>query len=316
MQRRLGQVVSRALGLPPDQAPTLLPPPSGPKERTFLIKINGEVKAVLHALHSQKSLERLREGRRQALDRGVRVARLLWSDDSRYRRLLRGAYLIIEEYLDGTPLLAVQDGDPAFDRLATVLARLHSAERDRWGEPTAGKSRGFGYYRLKDVRYTLGRLTRTRALPAAEIARIGRTFASWRDRLDHLTSFQLIHDDLHRGNLLLTQDGGLGLVDLRLLRYERRERDLARVTMEFLDLDPEAMVRFEQHYLAAGGTRGEPDLMQFERAALCLRKWSSIAAQARSTGSEERRSDLARRSAIWEGRLQEHLSPYPGQAPR
>lgn len=308
MERRLGQVISRALGLPPGQPPTLLPPPSGPKERTFLIKVDGEVKAVLHAVHSQKSLERLREGRRQAMDRGVRVAKLIWSDASRCRRLLRGAYLIIEEYLDGIPLISIQDRDPAFDRLATVLARLHSGERDRWGDPAAGKHRGFGHFRLGEIRSALGRMTRTRVLPRTEAARIGRIFASRRDRLDRLTSFQLIHDDLHLGNILVARDGGLGLVDLRLLRYERRERDLARVTMEFLDLDPDAVSRFEKLYGDAGGEPGEPDLMTFERTALCLRKWGSIASQARSTGQEEQRPDLARRAAIWEGQLREHLS--------
>ncbi len=311
LERGAGREIARALGLAPGQSVRLVKPPFGRAPHTFLVQADGSVMGVLHAVRSHRSLERLRMGREQLQEQGVPVARLMWSDESRWARLRRGTYLVVESYIDGTPLAEVADRREALDALARTLARLHGRERRGWGGLRTGRSTGYGRFRMKEITSTLKQMVRLKALTRPESQRIERSFAGWKERLDGLSCFQLIHDDLHLNNILVGRDGTPHLIDLRCLRYDRRERDLARAVTQLFDFDAHVTSRFLDLY-AREAVEPDRKLLQFETAARGLRYWANLWERAERAGPGSAGSDLRAGSLEWRRRASEYISSLDG----
>ncbi len=267
---------------------------------------------VLHAVRSRGSLERLCAGRERLLAQGVPAARLLWSAGSRWAKLRHGAYLVLESYIEGVPLAEMADQRGAIKAFAHLLASLHGRDRRGWGGLHAKRSTGYGRFRIREITSTLKRMLLLKALTRTESQHIQRTFLGWRERLDGLRSFQLIHDDLHLNNIVFAKNGVPHLIDLRRLRYDRQERDLACVVAQLANLGAHEPSRFLTLYAQEAG-EPDQDLLQFEMAARGLRYWAAYWQRAERAGSSSRGSELRARSLKWQRRTREYLSSLPAR---
>jgi aminoglycoside phosphotransferase (APT) family kinase protein len=309
LERWAGGSVRRALGLLPETPLEYAAAPAGSGGRPLIVRAGGRERAVLRLLRERGSLSRLRASHRLLGRVGVPVARPLWSDASPWRRWLCGGYPWLEEHLPGKMLHLAPCPEGAHARLAGALARLHAERRACWGAPAgsrwsgwARRATGYARLRLREVAGALSRLRRIGALPAGEERMLRETSRRWRGRLLRVRDFQLIHNDLHPGNILVAEDGRIGLLDLRRVRFGRRERDLAAVAGRVLQFDSQAFDAFLERYRAAGGESPDADLLEFEILTLCLGRWAAAAERARGLRRGSREKALEEES-LWAQRV-------------
>lgn len=267
-----------------------------------MVQTEGRTLAVLRAFARCSRLVRLRESTRKLQFLGVPIPRLLLCNTSHIGRLWRGAYVAVEEFLEGVPLGEAQDRAPALDRLAGSLARLHSEHRDSWGTFGRRKRTGYAGSRLRKARQVVRRLSRAEALTREEARDLMAALAVWKPRLEALQVFQLLHNDLHFSNVLVHEDGHVTLLDLYRMRYDRRERELSAVAARLLDLDPSRVSRFLEMYERQGGKGPEPDLWEFETLLVCLERWAQMLEQSRS-GDNSQAAWAADQIKIWKKRV-------------
>lgn len=315
LEERAGGALRRALGLLPGCALRLVKPATGRGGRTFLVEVDGRAVAVLRALRQRRRLLRLSEAGDSLRAQGVPVARVLWRDPSPVRRLWRGAYLILEEHIAGATLGTLAERGAALDSLAAALARLHAVRRREWGTLHRRKRSGFGPFRLGQIGSLLRRLRRSGSLEGPAARALHAAFGAWRERLDSLRDFHLIHNDLHFENVLAAPDGSVRIIDLYRLRFDRRERELAGVCGRLLDLEAGATSRFLERYAGAGGERPEAGLLEFETAVLCLARWASLRERAEALPRGERRDSVGALSDRWRERAAERAARIAAGAP-
>ncbi len=302
LERRSRRLLRRALAVDTEHELRLVRPPSGRGGRTFMVQAEGRTLAVLRVFALRNRLVRLRESTRKLQFLGVPVPRLLLCNTSHMGRLWRGAYVAVEEFLEGVPLGKAHDRTPALDQLAGSLARLHSEHRDSWGTFGRRKRTGYAGSRLRMARQIVRRLSLVEGLTREEARDLLVALAAWKPRLEALRDFQLLHNDLHFNNVLVHEDGHVSLLDLYRMRYDRRERELSAVAVRLLDLDPCRVSRFLEMYEQQGGKSPEPGLWEFETLLVCLDRWARMLEQARS-GDKSQAAWAADQIKIWEKRV-------------
>jgi Ser/Thr protein kinase RdoA (MazF antagonist) len=307
LERRARRGVRRVLALP-EQAPLALTRAAGGRAgHAFAVEVEGRKLAVLRAVSRRRRLLRLEEAARRLEALGVRVPRVLWCDPSPLRRWWRGAYLLLEEYLPGQTLAATADRAPVLAQLAGLLARLHSEKRPEWGTFGRRKRRGYARYRLSQAGGALRALRRSGAVEAPEAAAVARRLSAWRRCLEQLDQFHLIHNDLHFANVMVSPQGGVGLIDLYRLRFDRREREIAALLARLEDIDPGKRAVFEEEYWAKTGA---PDarLMSLEGALSALARWSSFAGRSRMAQPGREGAGIGRLAALWAERARARIA--------
>ncbi len=308
LESSVGARVKEAVGIATGETIRLVPAVIGTGGRTFMVEVEGTARFVLRAWRSRRRLRRMVRASRRLSRLGVPVARMLWSDGSIRNRLACGSYLSAEEYLPGIILGHIGPEEtrwPALAALAPVLARLHSDHRPGWGRGWRNKWAGYGQFRTRAVARAIRWLVRQKVLGDREADALRRALRRWRRELNAVSDFQLIHNDVNFGNVLVSGDGSIHLLDLERIRYDRRERELAAVLGVVLDLDVDLGRRFLDLYADAGNDRPELRLLDFELVALCLGRWASSLPQAPPRVDPEQPRDP--RSDVWEARARERF---------
>jgi thiamine kinase-like enzyme len=170
-----------------------------------------------------------------------------YSDDRAHGKTI----FLAEQYISGKIIAELELTEALVQRLADLLSTLHGIRLSKWGDIARPKTKGYGAAQLRKVAHRLHNLRRRSLAPLdSKIMRaIRKWFAAWASELDLLEVFDLIHDKLNPGNLVVSDDGNVYLLDFATLQYGFKAKDLAQLYAEVLRDDQQARERFDSHYL-------------------------------------------------------------------
>ncbi len=181
-------------------------------------------------------------------DNGIPVPRVLFVDASGETHRKYGFCAVCEECLDGT---APDEAsiDSVLDEVAPILARMHALSSSTLGAPWHRGQFDAPRWFLNRVRSHLKNVRQW--LEVSLDQKTSRALLRWfqeRSGVLQRDSFQLIHGDLHLGNLILSDDGRIYLVDFGDSSYFYYEADLIDAELRLCLRDENRIARFSQVY--------------------------------------------------------------------
>ncbi len=144
---------------------------------------------------------------------------------------------VLEEHIIGVGYRNLLEDVDAIGKASETLAALHSHTRNRYGEVG-----GWGGFRLTlrwRQRFSERWRKVTRLYP--ELGSVtDRVLAWYRDWSESYSPqvYQLLHNDFHPGNLILTEEGDVALLDLRSPRYGLGLMELIEASHYFRGEEP------------------------------------------------------------------------------
>lgn len=234
--------VAPACGLP--QPLSLFPIPEGYSTEVYEVDL-GEVRKILRVYpdRAKSRLEGYLLAHRTLSGLGIRVPSLDRWEFGRDRHWL------LEEKIEGTGLKHLLSDPSAVAIAARTLAALHSNTRHRYGEVN-----GWGGFRLT-LRWRQRLPERwaklTRLIPELEEvgAKVEAWFRDWSETYSPRT-YNLLHNDFHPGNVILTPDGEAALLDLRSPRYGLGLMELIEAAHHFTGEERTHWAPFTEPYFA------------------------------------------------------------------
>ena len=173
---------------------------------------------------------------------------------------------LVEKRVEGRTFRDLLGSTEDLARAAKALAEIHRNERSRYGE--AGTWGGFRLtlrwrQRLPE---RWGKIVRLFPELGSVTEEVERWLYAWTDSFPSVR-YQLLHGDYHPGNIALTQEDRVALLDLRTPRYGMGLLELVEALHHFTGEDPENWVPFLSGYLRE---RGEETRTQFEAHSVSL----------------------------------------------
>ena len=189
---------------------------------------------------------------------GIRTARVLLVENSSRTWRLYGFSFLAEEFLAGRALIHVplEGPESVVDNTADLLFRLHAMRSPTGGKPWEGQKWQPDQRASKLARKHLNRLQRLDIGLGSERTRAIATWFERQFRLCCQTSYPLVHGDFHGGNILLLEDGRLGLIDLSTVSYGFSQVDLVEAEISLFRDNATAAARFLARYFTSDQENG------------------------------------------------------------
>ena len=234
-----------------------------------LIEIEGYGKFVARMFnrkmdrHWAFALARLSE----LLDKnGIRIARVRFVENSLRTWRQYGFSFLAEEFLNGRVLVNVllENPGPLIDNTADLLLRLHAMRSPTGGKPWEGRK-----WKPQQMASKLARehLARLQHLDIGLDRRRSKTLVTWftgKFRLLCQAIYPLVHGDFHGRNILILNDGRLGLIDLATMSYGFPQVDLVEAEISLFRENSAAAARFLARYFTSAQGRGAISNEQYE----------------------------------------------------
>ncbi|KPL08265.1 hypothetical protein AMJ85_08505 [candidate division BRC1 bacterium SM23_51] len=230
---------------------------------------------------------------RRLAERGFHVPAILFRRVFAFPRGKANVEVLIEEFVEGQAIgEAMREDESVRRRLAETLVRLHSDRSPQPGRPPHGGLSG--QVPTDPLRAAVERvpllLDRIRLqlseVTAQQAQRCLRWFRDSIGRRPVCETYELVHGDFSRDNLLLAPGGEIALIDLGTMAYSHFEVDLAAARWGFFD--QAWWEQFCEDYFAidpSGRKRFEQSGPLFS-ALYCLQKASSRAVRARKAAEK------------------------------
>ena len=189
---------------------------------------------------------------------GIRTARVLLVENSLRTWRQYGFSFLAEEFLNGRTLVNVplKGTRPVVDNTADLLFRLHAIRSPAGGKPWEGRNWKPQRRASELAREHLARLQR---LDIGLDRRRSTTLAMWfaqKFRLCCQASYPLVHGDFHGRNILLLEDGRLGLIDLATVSYGFSQVDLVEAEISLFRDNATEAARFLARYFTSAQGNG------------------------------------------------------------
>jgi hypothetical protein len=191
--------------------------------------------------------------------RGLPGPRLKLEDTGAANVLLRPKglprWVTAETWVEGTPAVEVPSGEAERVALlvASVLARYHAVTRSRWGRPgPLWDPRPWHAFVLATARTMIRDLAGRGVLRAAQAEEARHRYGIWKSSLMKVGTFQLVHRDVNRRNVIVPEDRKrqeVTLVDLHRLSFRTGAEDVADALHHFCRADGALGRKFLARYL-------------------------------------------------------------------
>lgn len=183
---------------------------------------------------------------------GIRTARVLLVENSPRTWRLYGFSFLAEEFLDGRVLdhVPLEGSRPVVDTTADLLLRLHAIRSPTGGKPWEDQKWKPDRRASELAREHLARLQRMDIGLDSQRRKALVTWFAQQFRLCCQASYPLVHGDFHRRNVLLLEDGNLGLIDLASVSYGFPQVDLVQAESSICRDNATAGARFLARYFA------------------------------------------------------------------
>jgi hypothetical protein len=213
---------------------------AGEGSRLSVVRIEGMPPLLLRSHATRREAVKNAEALRHLDTLGLPAPRLVAHDLSGPSRLLRGESaapcVTVETWIEGTPHADLTEPAPVAEAslgAARLLARWHDVTRLRWGRPSGARLWSYAAYTMAGTR-RMARALGTRGwLGEAEARDVQGKFLAWRPALSSIDSFSLVHNDLSRRHLIVSDSGEVVPVTLHRLSYEPFLEELINTSQRF-----------------------------------------------------------------------------------
>lgn len=173
-----------------------------------------------------------------------------------------GMDLLTEEFIPGSNFLKNEITEDLIEPLAEEMAKMHKKKSSRWGIIADTKSAGSFYSnwykrmknRLNGVKEAYWQ--NVSSTPDTEyLSVIKRFFKRWKSVFEYETSFDLIHDKINPGNIMVGEDGKIYILDLQTLQFGNKAKDLIPLYHEILKSNKNYIEKFNKRYYEIMGER-------------------------------------------------------------
>lgn len=243
---------------------------------------------------------------RRLAERGFRMPAIPFREVLPFPRGKADVEVLLEEFIEGQVITeAVRDDETVRRRVVEAVLRLHKEQSPRPGHPWL-KDNAADPIREAMARAPVRFQRIRKQLPDATARQVERCIAWLREKTAQRPlpqSYELIHGDLNRENLLLTPDGGIVLLDLVSMAYGCFESDL--VDARWMFFDQPWWEDFCDEYFAAEPTRRErfeanaPLFFAFFYLIKASRQASSAGKAVEKRNDEAAESHLAKSRRFW-----------------
>ncbi len=187
---------------------------------------------------------------------GLPGPRLVLADCALTARLMPGAFaglpcFTVETLIEGRRHAELADAAAAKAALkvASLLARFHRVTRPAWGWPDRERRISWAAETLRAASRMSGELAARGWLTESQRSGLGAVLASWRDPLEQLRPFHMVHNDANRHNAMVTGAGEVVLIDLHRLSYEPFPEEVVNALYHFCRKDDALAQEFLAAYL-------------------------------------------------------------------
>lgn len=316
------------LGLPARSAkePTIREFARAKRSELRRVELEGHAPIVLRLAQRKHHLRRLAgyPGLHKLLaGHAIPVPRLLFVDAAPATRRRYGFGVLAEEHLNGQVVaeLPAEARPDALLSLAEILARLHRVRHGVPGKPWVGQRWRVERWVPRRCEKLLAQLGQLGLGPEAGR---GRALTAWfTERLlaRHPEPFPLVHGDLNPGNILVTENGRLHLLDLAWMAYWLPQLDVYIAEYWVQHYAPGRAGEFLDRYFQASGR--EPALRResYEVSRAVFAAWvflrmagsrSHHAARQKEKGQSGWQADAQEARELWdraEGLLRQAGAP-------
>ena len=310
--RELPRILDRegryAGGLP------VLEVPLGGLRSVVRIVTLGPVKAVLRAYPVTQKFEAEQHFRASQLLRkhGLRVPKVLYHTENPHKY---GAIFLVEEFIEGCSKNADDLDERDITEAAKALAQLHRIKSDNWGPVAAPRTEEYGTVLLRRLDRQLGKIARGSVLSGQQNALndVRLWFSQWREKLNAIREFSLIHGKLHRENALFEENGGYCLLDTTTLEWGMAAADLVIVHASQCDGNAALIEQFNAAYyseLSPDERESVQASMPLYEALFCVAQISKYTKRLRRT-KVRHVGDAITKGTKWWHRLLEIVEREP-----
>jgi len=180
----------------------------------------------------------------------IRVPKhIFYSDNPRKH----GALFLVEEFVDGTSKSPAELTDSDIQAAAAELAALHQVKSEVWGPIMAPRTEEYGTVLLRRIDRQISQVARGKVLKGqqAQVAKVRAWFEPWRNQLNSMRQFSLIHGKLHRENCLFEKGGDFCFLDITTLEWGLPSSDLVLIHHSQCGGRSDLIKEFDRHYYSA-----------------------------------------------------------------
>lgn len=215
----------------------------------------GPRKAVIRAypLNRRFELEQHAAAARKLHKHNVRAPQILHELDNPYTY---GALFLVEEFVEGESKRPEELTDENIASAAQQLAQLHNISQEVWGPLAQPRTEEYGNVLMRRIDRQLGQVERGAVLKGQQVnsAKVRAWFGRWRDQLNAVKTFSLVHGKLHRENGVFGPDGQFCFLDVTTSEWGIAASDLIQVHSSQCGNQPELVRQFDDVYFASLNT--------------------------------------------------------------
>jgi len=228
---------------------SLSPTPLGVHNYVFYLDIDTTHALVLKGIPKKKRFERIQACSAYLLERGINVPKILWAEeDSRVVKVLP-LHIVCEERLRGRTLQEQNVTDEHVVAVARFFSALHGNTRHGWGKIHEEKQKGLSEFLFNK---TAERMKTWKKHDPQFSHRAGEELfgwmRTWEPEIDRISIFSLSHCDPNPGNILLTGQDRIFLLDTGHIRYLPRGVDFYTLEVHLCADNQERIGIFEEAY--------------------------------------------------------------------
>jgi len=239
-------------------------PGRGVSTLTLLAEFRNGERYVLRCLRRRSEVESLCLTHAFCRRHGVPVPDLIAKECGFWPRIRNGFHLVLEEFVPGGHFESVLWDTPRGPRvvqaLARVVAGMHDIVRSGHGPVTSVVARPYLARHLKKARRKLADLIeQVTWISERDAERVASYLTHVAGEWGGSTAYSLVHGDLSGGNVLVTHDSQVVLVDLEYVHFGVPHHDIQYVRHYLFRDDAEVFRDFMNAYLSA---RRDPEMVR------------------------------------------------------
>lgn len=223
----------------------------GIHNHVFFLDIEGAPPLVVKWITKKERFQTLLNCTRHLLQHRVRVPGILYAREDRRFLQRPGMHIICEERITGHTVYETNAPAQLIPEIARVFSHLHSIKRNTWGKISSGDTKGLYEYLFDKTNRKLKQWEQQDCLFAGPVAKqITDRMRSGMRCIHDISSFSLSHGDPNPGNIIVSADNHLYLLDTGHLRYLPRAIDYYSLVVHFCQDNQELLQHFENNYFA------------------------------------------------------------------
>jgi aminoglycoside phosphotransferase (APT) family kinase protein len=250
LEQYLRESLLRKLGFQQKQF-TLEATALGIHNHVFFLTVAGERPLVIKGVTNKDRFQTALHSYRHLAGHGIRVPRVLYTRQDRglWNRL--GMHIICEERIMGKTVFELPQPEKLIPDIARFFSRLHGIMRPAWGTIDGGRHTGLYEYLLeRAVKKLKTWQQQDPGLSPAFTKQCSLWMKTGKRSVQGIATFSLSHGDPNPGNIMLSNDGTLYLLDIGHIRYLPRALDFYALEVHYCQDHPDRIQLFEENYFS------------------------------------------------------------------